>query len=95
MTNTVVKVVWHMTGVKWVDEDPTCDVMAVTVNGRGQDYAVCVSGFKGMKVQDIVNAMRAATAGLIHAAGGDMSVVGCSSPDDNAELFDTGDQRPS
>ncbi len=86
---------WHMTGATWIDKDPACDVMAVTVNGRGQDYVVCVSGFKGMKVNDIVNAMRAAAAGLIHAAGGDMSVVGCTSPDDNAALFDTGNQRPS
>jgi len=95
MSEPIVQTLWHMTGAKWVDENPDCDVMAVTVSGRGHDYAVCVSGFKGMKVNDIVNAMRAATAGLIHAAGGDMSVVGCSSPDDNAALFDTGDQRPS
>jgi hypothetical protein len=91
MTN--VKSLWHLTGAKWIDNDPEVDVLAVTVAGNGTEYAICIAGNKGMNVNEIVAALRAGTAGLIHVAGGDMRIVGAESPDD--AMFDTGDQRPS
>ena len=94
MSAPIVKSLWYMTGAQYLDVDPDCDVMAVTVTGHGHEYVVCVSGHKDLKVPEIINALRAAAGGLLRAAGGDMSVVGCESADDDT-TFDTGDQRAS
>jgi hypothetical protein len=83
--------VWHLLEAQWVDADPDCDVIAVTLQGNGSVYTVCCSGPKDMTSRDFISAMRIAVAGLIRAAGGDMSVVGCGTPDD--AKFDTGNQR--
>lgn len=96
MSNTVVqKALWHLMSAKWIDTDPDCDVMAVVVAGNRTEYAVCVSGPKNLKTNEIIDALRAAAAGLIQVTGGDVSVVGCESPGAQGDLFDTGTQRPS
>ena len=89
--STETMTLWHMLSADWIDKDPEVDVLAGTVTGNKKHYAVCVSGHKNMSSTEIIGALRAATAGLIHATGGDMSVVGCISPEDSK--FDTGDQR--
>jgi hypothetical protein len=79
------------TSTVWIDDDPECSTIAVTVKSDGVEYAVVCSGPKGMRSNDFTNAMRIAVAGLIRAGGGDMSVVGCGTLDD--AKFDTGSQR--
>jgi hypothetical protein len=93
MSGPVVKTLWHVTGASYIDTDPEVDVIAVTVEGLGHEYAVCVSGHKKLSGDEIVYALRAAAAGLIRAAGGDLSAVGCETPEQS--MFDTGDQRAS
>jgi hypothetical protein len=81
---------WSVLDAKWVDHDPTCDAITVTVQANGKTYAVACSGPKHMRSNEFISAMRAAVACLIQAAGGDMSVVGAGAVGDT---FDTGDQR--
>jgi hypothetical protein len=69
---------WRVIDCRWVDKEPDVDVIAVVVaNGRtGDSYAVTCAGPKGMKSDQFIDAIRAATASLLRAAGGDMSSVG-------------------
>jgi hypothetical protein len=83
--------VWRCLDAQWVDGDPTCSVIALTMQSNGKEYAVVCSGPKGMKSNEFISAIRAAAASLIAAAGGDLKDTGCSAANDST--FDTGDQR--
>lgn len=89
----ITKTMWRITGSVWVDTDPELDVIALTVSGRGKEFAVTCAGPKGMEADEFITAIRAAAAGMLLAVGGDMSQVGAESVEESA--FDTGDQRPS
>ena len=83
--------VWRCLEAQWVDDDPSCSVIALTMQMGGQEYAVVCSGPKGMRSPEFISAIRAAAAALLAAAGGDMKVVGGEPAND--PMFDTGDQR--
>jgi NAD(P)H-dependent flavin oxidoreductase YrpB (nitropropane dioxygenase family) len=85
--------VWQLLDAHWVDVDPDADVIVVAVKGGGHEYVVTCAGPNNMTTNDFIPAMRAAVAGLIRAAGGDMSAVGARTTTD--PTFDTGDQRAS
>ena len=85
--------IWQPLECFWIDKDPEVDVIVVTVKGGGQEYVITCAGHKGMTPREFIDALRAATAVLIRAAGADTNVVGATSPD--AAQFDTGDQRAS
>jgi hypothetical protein len=91
MTAPVTSTLWQLLDAFWIETDPDVDVIAVAVKGGGQQYVVTCAGPKGMKSNEFVPAMRAAVAGLIRAAGGDMTAVGARPAED--PTFDTGDQR--
>jgi hypothetical protein len=82
--------VWRVLDAFWINDDPTYDVIAISLQASGREYVVACSGPKGMNSNDFIPAVRAAAASLIRAVGGDMSVVNAC--DINA-VFDTGDQR--
>ena len=82
---------WRTLDAQWIDSDPACDVIALTMQSNGKEYAVVCSGPKGMKSNEFISAIRAAAASLIAVAGGDLKDTGCSAAND--PTFDTGDQR--
>jgi hypothetical protein len=82
---------WRALDAQWVDDDPSCSVIALTMQSNGKEYAVVCSGPKGMESNEFISAIRAAAASLIAAAGGDLKDTGCSAAND--PKFDTGDQR--
>jgi hypothetical protein len=82
---------WRVTGADWYDTEPDVDTISLSLLANGDNYAVACTGPKGMKSDQFISALRAATAALINANGGDISVVGAAQLD----LFDTGDQRAS
>jgi hypothetical protein len=82
--------IWHCVESRWVDTDPDCDCIALTMQANGRSFAVVVSGPKRMKSDEFIPALQAAAAAMIMACGGDPSVVGASNVDDT---FDTGNQR--
>lgn len=86
---------WQVLDARWVDTEPDCDVICVAVQGGGDVYAITCSGPKGMKPREFITALRAGTAAMLRASGGDMSEVGAKALDDTDPTFDTGTQRPS
>jgi hypothetical protein len=88
---TITRTVYQLLDAYWVDTDPETSTIAVAIKGGGQTYVVTCVGHKNMTSVEFISALRVATAGLIRAAGGDMSVVGCGNLDD--AKFDTGNQR--
>jgi hypothetical protein len=93
MSTVKMQVVWHLKDAYWIEEQPEMDTISVLLQAGGEEYAVACSGPKGMTSNQFISALRAATAGLIRATGGDMSVVGVGTLED--ATFDTGAQRPS
>ena len=91
MSDIKTSVVWQPLYAIRFEEDPDVDVVTVKVQGCGHDFAISCAGYKGMMPQEFIGAMRAATAVLIRAMGGDTSIVGAEVAD--AAQFDTGDQR--
>jgi len=91
MAEVKTHTLWRALDAQWVDSDPTCDVIALTMQSNGKEYAVVCSGPKGMRSPEFTSAIRAAAATLLAAAGGDMADVGASAAND--PTFDTGDQR--
>lgn len=90
---TETKSLWRVTGCDWIDTDPAVDVIAVAVTGYGKTFAVTCAGPKGMNSTDFTTAMRAAVAGLLLSAGGDLKAVGAETLEESK--FDTGNQRVS
>lgn len=82
---------WTVLDAKWVDTDSASDAITVSLQANGKHYAVACSGPKGMRSDEFISALRAGTAAIIRAAGGDMAAVGCGTIED--AKFDTGDQR--
>ena len=91
MTEVTTRSVWQLLDAYWVDTDTETSTIAVALQGGGNTYVVTCVGHKDMTSAEFISALRVATAGLIRAAGGDMSVVGCGDLD--AAKFDTGNQR--
>ena len=92
MSDTITKTrtIWRLLDAQFVDADPDCDVVALTMQVEGGDtYAVVISGPKGMKSTGFIPAVRAASEALLAATGGAITVAA------DGDLFDTGDQRPS
>jgi hypothetical protein len=90
MSNTITKTrtFWRVLDACFIDADPDCDVVALTMQLEGGDaYTVAISGPKGMKSDGFVPAVRAAAETLLVAIGGAITLA----TDDG--LFDTGDQR--
>jgi hypothetical protein len=90
MSDTPVKTrtMWRLLNAQWVDNDPVCDCIALTLQSAGKEYVVVCSGPKDMKPNEFIPAIRAASAALLAVTGGKLTdVVG----DDST--FDTGDQR--
>jgi hypothetical protein len=85
-----VRTEWHIVDAQWVDEDPDVSVIAVTVRSNGKEYVVVCSGPKGMKSDEFVPAITAASHALSAASGNTASVV-----DPKDDMFDTGNQRAS
>jgi hypothetical protein len=90
---SAVRTIWRQLAVNWVDDDPYTDVIVLVLQANGKEYIVTCAGPKDMKSDEFISAIRIAAGLLIRAGGGDMSVVGCGTPDD--ATFDTGDQRTS
>ncbi len=90
---TETRTVWRQLAVDWVDDNKDTDVIALVLQANGKEYVVTCAGPKDMKSDEFILAIRIAAGFLIRAGGGDMSVVGCGTPDD--AKFDTGDQRAS
>jgi hypothetical protein len=90
MSNTTVKTrtVWRLLDARFIDTDKECDVIALTMQSNGKEYAVVCSGPKGMKSNEFTPAIRAASAALLAATGGTLTDVVGDDP-----TFDTGDQR--
>jgi hypothetical protein len=93
MTGVVTHTQWSVTAAEMRTDEEDFDTVAVSLLGLGANYVVACSGPKGMDPTQFITALRAATAALIHAVGGDMSAVGAATPDD--AMMDTGDQRAS
>lgn len=91
MSDVPTATLWRCLDAQWIDTDPECDVIALTMRADGKDFNVACAGPKGMRSTDFIPAVRAAAAALIAAVGGDLAMVGASTPTDNT--FDTGDQR--
>jgi hypothetical protein len=81
--------IWRVTGADWIDSETDVDSITISLHTNGEDYAVACTGPKGMKSDQFIGALRAATAALIRANGGDISTVGAAELD----TFNTGDQR--
>ena len=90
MSDVKTSTIWRCLESRWVDTDPDCDCITLTMQANGRSFAVVVSGPKRMKSDEFVPALQAAAAAIIMACGGDPSVVGASNADDT---FDTGNQR--
>lgn len=93
MTGVVTHTQWSVAAAEMRTDEKDFDTVAVSLLGLGASYAVACSGPKGMDPTQFITALRAATAALICAAGGDMSAVGATAADEVA--MDTGDQRAS
>lgn len=94
MSEVKTQTTWRAVNAQWINSDPDQDTALITLQSEGDLYAVACSGPKNMGPNDIISAMRVATATLINAAGGDMGdvgVVGVGSLD--ISQLDTGDQR--
>jgi len=92
MSDVKTSTLWHCLYAQWVDTDPACDVIALTMQRAGAEFAVVCSGPKGMKSNDFIPAVYAALAVLIASAGGNLQIIGASTVA-QGDLFDTGDQR--
>jgi hypothetical protein len=92
MSDVKTSTLWRCAEARWVDTDPSCDCLALTMLGAGTTFAVVISGPKGMTSNDFIPAVQAAAAALIITCGGDPSVVGASTSQ-NDPTFDTGSQR--
>ena len=87
-TITRTRTIWRLLDAQFVDADPDCDVVALTMKLEGGDaYAVVVSGPKGMKSTAFIPAVRAAYEALIAVTGATITVAA------DGDVFDTGDQR--
>jgi hypothetical protein len=93
MTEATTSTLWKTLNADWDESDPEHDTIIVTVHGIGGVYVSALSGPKGMDSHAIVGALRAATAALIAASGGDVSTVGARFIEADDALLDTGDQR--
>ena len=91
MSETRTSTVWAVTGADWIDTETDTDSITVSLRTNGEYFAVACTGPKGMTSDRFINALRASTAALIQANGGDISTVGAAQLD----MFDTGDQRAS
>lgn len=84
---------WRVLSSEYYTDDPEHDVMALTVAASGHNYAVAISGPKGMRSIEFIPALQAACAALLMAVGEDPSIVGAKYHDPDDETFDTGNQR--
>jgi hypothetical protein len=89
--SVVTRTLWQVLDAEWIDTDPTFDTLAMNLRANGKDFAVAVSGPKGMTSVDFIPAVRAAAAAMLNAVGGDVKDVGAEVIDQ----FYTGDQRAS
>ena len=89
MSITKKTTLWSVTGADWIDDEKDVDSLVVTLRESDEEYAVVCTGPKDMGADKIINALRAATAALIRANGGDISTVGAAELD---ALY-TGSQR--
>jgi hypothetical protein len=89
MSITKKTTLWSVTGACWIDDEKDVDSLVVTLRESDEDYAVVCTGHKGFGSEKIITALRAATAALIRANGGDISAVGAAELD---TLY-TGSQR--
>jgi hypothetical protein len=89
---TETKSVWRCIDVRTDhDEKEGTDAITLAFKSDGHLYAVTVAARANVMASELVNALRAAAAQLINAAGGDMSSVGAQTLGEAA--MDTGDQR--
>jgi hypothetical protein len=86
--------VWKLVHADIIDTDPTCDVIALGMQANGKEYAVVVSGPKGMTTSEFIPALRAAAMGLTAIVQGETGKVSDDAAMNDA-TFDTGNQRPS
>ena len=89
MSITKKTTLWSVTGADWIDDEKDVDSLVVTLRESDEEYAVVCTGPKGFGSEKIITALRAATAALIRANGGDISAVGAAELD----TFNTGSQR--
>jgi len=97
MTDDKIKTytVWKLVHADIVDDNPDCDVIAIGMQANGKEYAVVVSGPKGMQASEFIPAMRAAAMGLTAIVRGDVSGTVNEDGAVSDSTFDTGNQRPS
>jgi hypothetical protein len=89
MSDPTTSTLWSVTGAEWIDTETDVDSITISLRTGDEDYAVACTGPKGMKSNQFISALRAATASLIRANGGDISTVGAA----QSNMFDTGNQR--